>query len=193
MTSHYSGSNIITRRYASALIESSYEKNAVEAVEKDIVALEKIVAYEEFFRFIKNPAISVQEQTNVLNAIFSKLTVHELTKNFLLTLVQNRRFYLLDSVLASFHAVLAQYRGEIQADVKTAMPLTKTQKDQLQKELSQSIGRPVNITDTVREDLIGGVVVTIGSRMIDDSIKGKIERLAERMYANENENLEIAS
>lgn len=131
--------------------------------------------------FLKSPLIGVVESAKALAEIADKAGFHPLTKNFLLTLAENRRLSGAEKIMKAVLKSIAAQRGEVAAKVETAQTLTEPQKQALAEKLSKTIGRPVSIEETVNAELIGGVVVTLGSLMIDDSVKSKIERMGRDM------------
>jgi F-type H+-transporting ATPase subunit delta len=114
--------------------------------------------------------------------------MQQLTGNFLGVLIQNGRLSLLPSIIRQFKSEMRKRRGEIEARVETAFALSPSQTDSLQKELTKVMGANVTLKVEVNEDLLGGLVVTVGSQIIDDSVACKLEKLQRAMSAGSNEN-----
>lgn len=131
--------------------------------------------------FTRSPLVKGEEQQRFLSSLADQAKFSGLTKNFLLVLAQNRRLPELGNILKAIADNMAARRGEIRADVETASGLSAAQKKTLEDNLSQTVGRPVTVDAKVNPNLIGGVVVTMGSLMIDDSIKTKLDRMGRAM------------
>lgn len=137
---------------------------------------------------IRNPLISKQEKLAAIQAIAEKAKFQELTTKFLSVLAVNGRLQNVTMIMDAFKRQLRIHRGEVEIKVQTASALTAEQTKTLQKQFSDKIGMNVTLEVSVNKDIIGGMVVTIGSRMIDDSVRSKLERLGRSMGAGSNEN-----
>lgn len=186
-------STAVSRRYASALIDSANEAKALDSVESDFSDLEAMVlGSEEFQAFIASPLHSRDDQKNVLGALADKAKFHDLTKNFLMLLAENRRVPALLAIMQSMKEAISARRGELRASVQVANELSAAEHKALEKALADSMGKAVAIEVETDKSLIGGMVVTIGSRMIDDSVKRKLERLKVAMKSGANQNTNTA-
>jgi len=169
-------------RYASALFDLASEAGNVTAVESD---LEKLAAAlgesAELRALIRNPEVSREALGRVLAGLGEPLKLDGLTRNFLGVLAENRRVGELPAVIRSFQAIAAAQRGEVTADVATAHPLTADQLAALEQKLRAREGRTVKVKARVDPDLLGGIVVTIGSRRVDNSIRSRLNSLAQAM------------
>jgi F-type H+-transporting ATPase subunit delta len=169
-------------RYASALFDLASEAGNVTAVESD---LEKLAAAlgesAELRALIRNPEVSREALGRVLAGLGEPLKLDGLTRNFLGVLAENRRVGELPAVIRSFQAIAAAQRGEVTADVATAHPLTADQLAVLEQKLRAREGRTVKVKTRVDPDLLGGIVVTIGSRRVDNSIRTRLNSLAQAM------------
>ena len=169
-------------RYASALFELASEAGNVTAVESD---LEKLAAAltesAELRALIRNPEVSREALGRVLAGLASALKLDKLTANFLGVLAENRRVGQLPAVIRSFQAIAAAQRGEVTADVATAHPLTADQLGALEQKLRAREGRTVKVRTSVDPELLGGIVVTIGSQRLDNSIRTRLNSLAQAM------------
>jgi F-type H+-transporting ATPase subunit delta len=161
------------------------EQNAIPQIEKDVAELQAMLGVSEDLRsMILSPLVKTGAQQAVLTALADKAKFSALTKNFLLTLASNRRLKELESMLKAVTENVSARRGELRAKVESAIELSSAQKKSLEDQLAKTIGRPVAIDATVNKELIGGVTITLGSLMIDDSIKTKLERMGRAMKHN---------
>jgi len=171
-------SGLIARRYAAALLDMAAEAKALDKVEKDLQELAAMLkASPDLQALVRNPLIDRTQQKRAIEALSQSAKFDKLTGNFLGVLTQNRRLSSLEAVINAFRIEAARRRGEIDARVQTAYALTPAQTDALQKELSKALGSNVTLNVEVAKDLLGGMIVTVGSRMVDDSLKRKLERL----------------
>ena len=168
----------VSARYAQALYDLADEKGALDAVAADLTALQKMIAEsEDFTRFIKSPIISRTEQSKAIAAIAAKAQLSPIVQKFLGLLAANRRLFALPDAITGFRQILADCRGEATAQVTSATPLTDAQTTSLIDALKKSVGRKVDIVSKVDPSILGGLIVKIGSRMVDSSLKSKLQRL----------------
>lgn len=161
------------------------EQNAIPQIEKDVAELQAMLGASEDLRsMILSPLVKAGAQQAALTALADKAKFSNLTKNFLLTLASNRRLKELESMLKAVTENVSARRGELRAKVESAIELSSAQKKSLEDQLAKTIGRPVAIDASVNKELIGGVTITLGSLMIDDSIKTKLERMGRAMKHN---------
>jgi len=161
------------------------DSNAIPQIEKDVAELQAMIAgSKDFQALIKSPLVKTSAQQSFVAALADQAKFSGLMKNFLLTLASNRRLRDIDAILKAVNDNLSARRGELRAKVESASELTAAQKKTLAESLSKTIGRPVMVDADINSDLIGGVVVTLGSLMIDDSVKSKLERLNRAMKHN---------
>jgi F-type H+-transporting ATPase subunit delta len=169
-------------RYASALFELASEAGTVSAVESDLETLaEALHESGELRALIKNPEVSREALGRVLAGLGDTLNLAELTRNFLGVLAQNRRAGELPAVIRAFQSIAAAQRGEVTAEVASAHALTDEQLATLEQKLRARQGRTVKLKTRVDPDLLGGLVVTIGSQRIDSSIRSRLNSLAQAM------------
>ena len=169
-------------RYASALFDLSSEAGTVSPVEGDLETLaEALHESAELRALIRNPQVSRAALGRVLAGLGEKLALAELTRNFLGVLAQNRRVGELPAVIRAFQSIAAAQRGEVTAQVASAHPLTDEQLTTLEQKLRAREGRTVKLQTRVDPDLLGGLVVTIGSKRIDSSIRSRLNSLAQAM------------
>jgi len=182
-----SAGSILARRYAASLIDVAAHAGALEPVELAMTSLAAILATSDDFRFfIGNPSFSKDRQYAVLADIVKRAEYHPLVVNFLGVLVLNRRLNMLPDVVRAFAHEMALRRGVEFAQVTVASPLSGEQEKSLQVMLSQSTQKKVSLEIQVDPSILGGMVVTIGSHMIDDSIRSKLARLKLALIANTN-------
>ena len=169
-------------RYASALFDLASEAGTVTAVESDLDRLEAALAESAELRaLIRNPEVSRDQLGKVMSGIGAHLGLADLTKNFLGVLAENRRVADLPAIIRAFHAIAAAQRGEISAEVASAHALTDEQLAALEQKLRAREGRTVKLKTRVDPDLLGGLVVTVGSKRIDGSIRTRLNSLAQAM------------
>lgn len=169
-------------RYASALFELASENKAIEAVEADLGQLdEAIKASADLAALIRNPQISRDAAAKALGGVATLLGLSALTKNFLGVLAQNRRLAKLPEMVRAFVSIAAAARGEVTAEVTSAHPLTASQTKTLAAKLSAREGKDVTIKASVDPEVLGGLVVRIGSQQIDSSIRTRLNSLAQAM------------
>jgi F-type H+-transporting ATPase subunit delta len=165
-------------RYASALIDLAEERKELDQVAEELSALKGTIAgSEDLRRFIQSPLYGRDEQSKVMSAILDKAGAGELARRFVMVVAHNRRLFALARMIDAFLSELARRRGEVTAQVVAAHDLSDTQKDALLAALRQAIGAKVQMDLRIDQGLIGGLVVKVGSRMIDTSLRSKLERL----------------
>ncbi|WP_091428590.1 F0F1 ATP synthase subunit delta [Aliiroseovarius sediminilitoris] len=172
----------IAQRYATAVFDLAKEGKNLKAVEADVAALEAALADSEDLRnLISSPIYSRDEQGASITAIAKKMKLSSMVANTLGLMAQKRRLFVLPQFVAAMRALIAEDKGEVTAQVTAAKSMTKAQQDKLAKALKATIGKDVNINLAVDESLIGGLVVQVGSRMIDTSIRAKLNALQNSM------------
>ncbi|WP_086736193.1 F0F1 ATP synthase subunit delta [Erythrobacter colymbi] len=171
-------------RYASALFDLAAENGKVTAVEKDLETLGAALAESaDLAALTTNPELARDAQGKAMAAVAKKLKLSPLTTNFLGVLAANRRLGKLPAIISAFKAIAAAQRGEVTATVTSAHPLSDDQLAALKTKLTAREGRTVMLTASVDPDLLGGLVVTIGSQRIDASIRTRLNSLAKAMQA----------
>jgi len=165
-------------RYAAALFELAKDQRQLDEVERDLTALSQMLDRSgDLRRVVLSPVITTDDQAKAFNAILAKAGVAGLVGNFVNLIVRNRRLFALKDMIKAFRALLARERGEVSADVTSAHPLTAEQMQALVDTLRTSIGKHVRIDTRVDPNLLGGLVVKVGSRMIDSSLRTKLNNL----------------
>jgi F-type H+-transporting ATPase subunit delta len=162
------------------------DAQAVDKVEKDLLELQRMIeSSADLQKVLNHPLINRAQQQKAVLALADKAGFQKITTQFLGVLADNRRLPALSGVIAAFQQALAKSRGEVQAKVETAFALTEAQTKFLQEQLSKAMGSTVTLNVTVNKSLLGGMVITVGSKQIDDSVKRKLERLRRAMNSNE--------
>lgn len=168
----------VAGRYATALFELARDGQLLDEVERDIREIETIHANSADFRqLLASPVYTREEQGKALAAIGAALGLGPTVTSTLGLMAKNRRLFVLPGLVDQVKALIAAHRGEVTAEVRSATPLTDAQVAALASALKASAGRDVKLDVTVDPSLIGGLVVQVGSQMIDTSIRAKLARL----------------
>ena len=171
-------------RYASALFDLASETGTVTAVETDLEKVEAGLAESPELKMLTtNPRVTRGQAQKALWGVSAIMGLSDLTQNFLGTLAQNRRLGQLPSIIRAFRSIAAAQRGEVTAEVTSAHALTEAQLAELKQKLTQREGRTVKLSAKVDPALLGGLVVTIGSKRIDGSIRTRLNSLSQAMKA----------
>jgi F-type H+-transporting ATPase subunit delta len=174
----------LSGRYASALFDLASENGTVTAVESDLDTLAAALAESgDLALLTTNPKVTRAAAESALAGVAKVLGLSELTTKFLGVLAENRRLSQLPAVIRAFRAIAAAQRGEVSAEVTSAHALSDAQLDSLKAKLTAREGRTVKLSAKVDPDLLGGLVVTIGSKRIDASIRTRLNSLAQAMKA----------
>lgn len=169
-------------RYASALFDLASEKGLVTAVESDLDRLgDALRQSDDLAALIRNPQIGRDTAARAMDGVAGVLGLSDLTKNFLGVLAANRRLGVLAEIIRAFSAIAAAQRGEVSAEVTSAHPLTDDQIAALAAKLKAREGKEVKLKANVDPEILGGLVVRIGSRQIDSSIRTRLNSLANAM------------
>ncbi|MFQ1701458.1 F0F1 ATP synthase subunit delta [Loktanella agnita] len=175
-------STSIAKRYATAVFDLAKEGETVSALEADVTALDAAMTDSADLRtLLTSPLYSREEQAVAIAAIAKKMELSETTENVLGLMASKRRLFVLPHLVQVLKDRLAEERGEVTAEVTTAKKLTKAQADKLAKTLKEQFGKSVIIKETVDESIIGGLIVKVGSKMIDTSIASKLNALQNTM------------
>ncbi len=169
-------------RYAVALFELAEESNLLDNVEEELNALNALLDDSaELKALTTSPIISRANQMLAMNEMVKSAGFSKTVKNFIGVVTENRRLDQLSNIIHEFNRMLSHHRGEVNASVVTAHKLDKKQLDALSAKLKSMVGSDVNVETEVDKDLLGGMVVRIGSRMIDSSLKTKLANLEATM------------
>lgn len=173
----------VAGRYASALFELAKDERQIEVVERDMVALDAMLKESaDLTRMVRSPVISADEQGKAIAAIANGAGFSALSTNFLRLLAKSRRLFALGDIVKLFRQIAARHRGEVTAEVVSAHALSEAQRNALEDALKGTAGgRNIRIETRVEPALLGGLVVKMGSRMIDSSLRTKLNSLKTRM------------
>jgi F-type H+-transporting ATPase subunit delta len=169
-------------RYATAVFELALEEKCVEAVANDFATLKTMIAESsDLALFVSAPVFSREEHEKGMDALLRRIEASPLTVRFVLTLAKKRRLFALLDVIRAFDALLARQRGEVDAEVTSAHPLSDAQTAELKRVLKSQLGRDARLEAKVDPSLLGGLIVKVGSRMIDSSLRTKLDGLRTAM------------
>jgi len=169
-------------RYANAVFELAQDQKAVDAVSSDLASLRRAIEISpDLARLVRSPVFSAQDQTGALKAILEKLGAHPLTTKFVLLLAQKRRLFALNQIIASYERLVAKSRGETEAEVTSARHLNDDEIGELKSALKAKLGKEPRLHSRIDPTLLGGLIVKVGSRMIDSSLRTKLDGLRAAM------------
>jgi F-type H+-transporting ATPase subunit delta len=169
----------VAGRYASALFDLANEQRQLQQVEQDLTTLQTLLdSSKDFERLVRSPVFSAEDQARALTAVAERAQLSPLVVNFLRLIARNRRQFALADMIKNFRTLAARFRGEVAAEVASAHPLTESQLETLRETLRASVaGKSVQLHTRVDPSLLGGLIVKIGSRMIDSSLRTKLSNL----------------
>ncbi len=169
-------------RYSLALFELSEENNLLSQIEDQSSSILNLIEQsEDFSNLIKDPTTSQEDLLKVINTISENNKFESLFKNFLSFLIQKRRFFFIERILKSFIEICSRKRGELKAELKSAKELSNEEIAKITEELTKNFSSKIKLNYKHDESLIGGLVVQVGSAMVDTSIKNKLQQIENRM------------
>ncbi len=169
-------------RYSLALFELANESNILSSIEENSTAfLNLLLSNKSFNNVIKDPTVNRDVLINIIYKIAENFKLEILFKNFLSFLILKRRFFYIEQILKSFNEICSEKRGELKAEIKSAKELSKDEVNKITEELSNSFKSKIKLNYKYDQSLIGGLVVQVGSMMIDTSIKNKLQQIENRM------------
>lgn len=172
----------VSGRYATALFELARDEKSVDAVKADLDRFEAMLADSaELKRLVRSPVFSAGVQLKALSAVLDKAGITGVAANFLKVLTTNRRLFAVDEVIRAFRTLVAKFRGEATADVTVAEQLNDRNLDALKVALKSVTGKDVALNVKVDPSIIGGLVVKLGSRMVDSSLRTKLNSIKHAM------------
>ena len=175
-------SSTSANRYSLALYELASEASLLAQIEKNSSSFLTLISNnEEFDNLIKDPTINQDVLINVINKISENSKLEVLFKNFVNFLITRRRFFYVEQILRSFIEICSEKRGELKAEIKSAKQLTQDEINKITEELSNNFNSKIKLNYEHDQSLIGGLVVQVGSTMIDTSIKNKLQQIENRM------------
>jgi F-type H+-transporting ATPase subunit delta len=178
LASEATGVSGLAERYAAALYELADERRALDAVADDLRAM-RVMLHEsaDLTRLLRSPVLSRGDQGRAMALVAERAELSRLTQDFLAVVSRNRRLFAVPAMIEAYLNKLAARRGEVTAEVTAAQPLTEAQNTALTDQLRRSLGGKVAVDLTIDPSLIGGMVVKVGSRMVDASVKSKLQRM----------------
>ena len=169
-------------RYSLALFELSEENNLLSQIEDQSSSILNLIDQsEDFSNLIKDPTTSQEDLLKVINTISENNKFESLFKNFLSFLIQKRRFFFIERIFKSFIEICSRKRGELKAELKSAKELSNEEIAKITEELTKNFSSKIKLNYKHDESLIGGLVVQVGSTMVDTSIKNKLQQIENRM------------
>ena len=169
-------------RYSLALYELSYEENSLEEVEgHSNLFLKLIQESQDLNSLIKDPTNSVEDLNNVLSKIADTYNLNKLLIKFLSFLISKRRFFFVQLILQDFVNTCSQKRGEVKAELISSKELSNDQIDKIKNDLSQNFNSKIKLDYKFDKSLIGGLIIQVGSIMVDTSIKNKLQQIENKM------------
>ena len=169
-------------RYSLALFELSEENNLLSQIEDQSSSILNLIDQsEDFSNLIKDPTTSQEDLLKIINTISENNKFESLFKNFLSFLIQKRRFFFIERILKSFIEICSRKRGELKAELKSAKALSNEDIAKITEELTKNFSSKIKLNYKHDESLIGGLVVQVGSTMVDNSIKNKLQQIENRM------------
>ena len=178
MAAESTGISGLAERYAAALFELADERHELDTVAGDMRELRAMLqASADLLRLVRSPVLSRTDQGKAMAALAADAKLSKLSADFIAIVARNRRLFAVPAMIEAYLNKLAERRGEVTAEVIAAQQLTKAQEDALGEQLRRVVGGRVTMDVRVDPSLLGGMVVKIGSRMVDGSLKGQLQRL----------------
>ncbi len=172
----------IAGRYASALFDLAREEGALDDVAGDLDSIDDMIARSaDLARLVRSPVVSREDQGRAVGAVLEAAGIGDLTRRFVGLVARNRRLFALRGMIAGYRTLLADHRGRTAAEVTSARPLSDGQIARIESQLAGAFGRDVSLTAAVDESLLGGLVVRVGSRMVDSSLRTRLEGMRTAM------------
>jgi F-type H+-transporting ATPase subunit delta len=169
-------------RYATALFELALETNAIEPVKTELDRFDALVADSaDLTRLVRSPVFSTEEQLQALSAVLDRMGIRSIAANFLKLAATNRRLFAVRDMIKAFRALVARHKGEATAEVTVAEPLKDQHVDALRAALKSVSGKDVDLDVKVDPAVLGGLVIKLGSRMVDSSLRTKLNAITHAM------------
>ena len=168
--------------YSQALFELANESNSANDIENQVSSILVLVRNSKDIKeFIKDPTNKIEDQLKIINAISDQFKFNELLKKFLGFTVTKRKFFYIEKILNDFLFICSNSRGEIQAELSAAKNLNESEINKIKDELSSTFGSNIKLNHKYDPSLIGGLIIKVGSTMIDTSLKSKIQKIEKKM------------
>lgn len=176
---------IAVGRYAQVLLDVAVELNKVDGFEDELKWMESVLKENaDLFLILKNPIVQRTKKKDLIDKVFAQ-NINAKLKNFLYLLIDKRRVEILDGILDEYQLRADEYRGQVKALVQSAFELPGNKVEEIKKLLEKKVNKSVKVETKVVPDIIGGLVIYIGSSIIDRSIKGRLKSMRERLLAVE--------
>ncbi len=168
--------------YSQALFELASENKLINDIEQQVSSILKLINISNDFKdLIKDPTNKIEDQLKIINKISDQFKFNELLKKFLGFIVSKRRFFYLEKILNDFLNICSNSRGEIQAELSSAKELNENEVNSIKDELTNTFGSNIKLSHKYDPSLIGGLIIKVGSIMIDTSIKNKLQQIEKKM------------
>jgi len=165
-------------RYATALFELALEANAIDAVASDLDKFDAMVAESaDLARLVKSPVFTAEDQTRAVSALLDKAGIGGLAAKFIKLVASNRRLFAIHEIVRAFKAMVARHKGEVTAEVTVAAKLSDARLEEIKSSLKSATGKDVRMDVKIDPAIIGGLIVKLGSRMIDSSLRTKLNAI----------------
>ena len=175
-------SNTSAQRYSLALYELSTEANSLENIEQHSIAVLNLIdSSKDFNDLIKDPTENQENLISIVNKISENFKLDNLLKNFMNFLIKKRRFFYIEKILKNFIDICSEKRGEIKGEIQSAKELSNEEIKKITEELAKNFSSKMKLNYKHDKSLIGGLIVKIGSTMVDTSIKNKLQKIENRM------------
>jgi F-type H+-transporting ATPase subunit delta len=169
-------------RYATALFELALETKSIDQIKSDLDAFDALAASNpDLMRLIRSPVFSAEEQTKALTAVLERAGITETAAKFLKVVAANRRLFAIRQIINDFRALVARHKGEVTANVTVAEALSDARLAEVKDALAQVTGKHVQVNIKVDPSIIGGLIVKVGSRMVDSSLRTKLSAIKHAM------------
>ncbi len=182
--------DIVLSRYAGSLIDLAESSKSLKKVSDDLSGLKDVLSQsEDFAHFISTPTYGKGEQKGVVQDLAKKLKLDGLTTNFLMVLIENGRLNALPGIIETYFKAVAKRAGEVEVKIETAIPMLAKQEADVKKNIEAALGAPISLSASVEPEILGGMIITIGAYMVDDSVRRKLERLGAQLGNEANQNV----
>jgi len=172
----------VAGRYATAIFELAVEMKSVDAVASDFTALKRMIATSaDLARLVRAPVFGADEQKKGMQALLDKMGANPLTIRFIMLLASKRRLFVLKQIISAFEAMVARQKGEMRAEVTSARALKDSEIEEIKRVLKAKLDRDPQIETHVNPTLLGGLIVKVGSKMIDSSLRTKLNGMRAAM------------
>jgi len=178
LASEATGTSGLAERYAAALFDLADERHALDAVAADLREIRAMLQSSgDLVRLMRSPVVSRNEQGKAVAALAERAGLSDLTRDFLGVVARNRRLFAVPAMIEAYLRRLAERRGEVTAEVTVAQPLNEARQAALIEQLRRAIGARVTVDIRIDPDLLGGMIVKVGSRLVDASVRSRLARL----------------